>query len=356
MGYSMKAPISRLARRSFMMVLFCCAFACHAQSVKTLGELSKYTGADRTSILVDGAKKEGELALYYAHPIIQVIADAFSKTYGIKVKLWRAGSEAIQQRVMMEQKAGKYEIDVLSNTALDTEAAYKAKILQEIDSPVHSFLIDKALPQHHQWAAFNMDIYSLAYNTKLIKKEELPKSYEDLIDPRWRGLLGLEADDSIWYGALLSELGEAKGRTVFEKIMAVNSPSIRKGHSLLTTMVASGEVPLALDVYNWNPEQLKRKGAPIEVAWLQPTLALASAVAVMNKAPHPNAALLFYDFALGEGQNLVAQAGYVSTNSKIENAYSSLKYKVIDPSFALGQQERWFKLYSELVLKRNSNP
>ena len=166
----------------------------------------------------------------------------------------------------------------------------------------------------------------------------------------------METDDSIWYGALLSELGEAKGRAVFEKIMAVNSPSIRKGHSLLTTMVASGEVPLALDVYNWNPEQLKRKGAPIEVAWLQPTLALPSAVAVMNKAPHPNAALLFYDFALGEGQNLVAQAGYVSTNSKIENAYSSLKYKVIDPSFALGQQERWFKLYSELVLKRNSNP
>lgn len=80
----MKVPISSLARRCFITVLLCCAFACYAQSVKTLGELSKYTGADRASILVDGAKKEGELTLYYAHPIIQVIADAFSKTYGIK--------------------------------------------------------------------------------------------------------------------------------------------------------------------------------------------------------------------------------------------------------------------------------
>ncbi len=333
-----------------------CGMASWGQGVKTLSELSKYSGVDRTKILVDGAKKEGEMTLYYAHPIVQVIAEAFTKTYGIKLKLWRAGSEAIQQRVMTEQKAGKFEIDVLSNTALDTEAAYKMKLLQEIDSPVQAVLVDKALPLHHQWVAFNMDIYSMAYNTKLIKKEDLPKTYEDLLDPRWKGLLGMEADDCVWYGSLLNEVGESKGRALFEKMMSLNAPSIRKGHSLLSTMVASGEVPLALDVYNWNPEQLKRKGAPIEVAWLQPILALPSAVAVMNKAPHPHAALLFYDFALSEGQKLVAEAGYVTTNSKVESAYSSLKYKVIDPSFALGQQEHWFKSYAELVLKRNSSP
>jgi len=327
-----------------------------AQGIKTLNELSKYTGVDRTKILIEGAKREGEMTLYYAHPIVQVMAEAFSKTYGIKLKLWRAGSEAIQQRVMTEQRAGKFEVDVLSNTALDTEAAYKMKLLQEIDSPIQTSLMDKALPAHHQWAAFNMDIYSLAYNTKLIKKEDLPKTYEDLMDPRWRGLLGMEADDSVWYGALLNELGESKGRAQFEKIMALNAPSIRKGHSLLSTMVASGEVPLALDVYNWNPEQLKRKGAPIEVAWLQPIMALPSAVAVMNKAPHPYVALLFYDFALSEGQKLVAEAGYVTTNTKVDNAYSSLKYKVIDPSFALVQQEHWFKLYADLLTKRNATP
>jgi len=353
----MKFSITSVLGVIFTLILtLCCNSLLFAQSAKTLGELSKYSGTDRSRLLIEGAKREGELTLYYAHPIVQVIAEAFSKTYGIKVKSWRAGSEAIQQRVMTEQRAGKFEIDVLSNTALDTEAAYKMRLLQEVDSPIHAVLIDKAVPMHHQWAAFNMDIYSLAYNTKLIKAEELPKTYEDLMDPRFRGLLGMEADDSIWYGSVINELGDNRGRAVFEKIMSVNAPSIRKGHSLLSTMVASGEVPLALDVYNWNPEQLKRKGAPIEVAWLQPILALPSAVAVMNKAPHPYAALLFYDFALSEGQNLVAQAGYVTTNSRVESSYSSLKYKVIDPSFALGQQERWFKWYSELLLKRNNTP
>ena len=111
------------------------------------------TGAERQSILIAGAKREGELSVYYAHPIIQVIAEAFAQTYGIKVKTWRAGSEAIQQRVISEQRAGKFEIDVLSNTAIDTEALYKEKLLQEVNSPVFASLIDKAVPAHKQWAA-----------------------------------------------------------------------------------------------------------------------------------------------------------------------------------------------------------
>jgi iron(III) transport system substrate-binding protein len=324
----------------------------HAQ-VKTLAELAKYEGPDRSQVLLDGAKREGELTIYYAHPIVQTIADGFSKMYGIKVKTWRAGSEAIQQRVMAEQKAGKYDLDVLSNTALDTETTYRQKLLQEILSPIQSNLIENALPVHRQWAAFNMDIYSIAYNTRLIGKESLPQKYEDLLSPQWRGQLGIEADDSIWYGALLTELGEVKGKALFEKIMSNNAVSIRKGHSLLAGMVASGEVPLALDVYNWNPEQLKRKGAPIEVAWLSPTLALASAVSILGKAPHPYAALLFYDFALNEGQKYVVDAGYVPTNARFSSTYSNVKYKVIDPSFAANQQEKWQKSYAELLSKRN---
>jgi len=339
---------------SFIFVFFFASWFTNVQAqIKTLNELSKYDGQDRTQVLFEGAKREGELTIYYAHPIIQNIAEGFSKQYGIRVKAWRAGSEAIQQRLMAEQKAGKFDLDVLSNTALDTEATFRQKLLQEVASPFHSSLIENALPIHRQWAAFNMDIFSLAYNTRTIAKENLPTRYEDLAMPQWRGQLGIESDDSIWYGALLNELGEAKGKALFEKIMTNQGVSIRKGHSLLATMVASGEVPMALDVYNWNPEQLKRKGAPIEVAWLSPTLALPSAVAILNKAPHPYSALLFYDYVLSEGQKFVAEAGYVPTNNRFASAYSTVKYKVIDPGFAANQQERWQKSYAELLSKRN---
>lgn len=328
------------------------AGVCSAQP-RTIQELSQLTGAERQSILIAGAKREGELSVYYAHPIIQVIAETFAQTYGIKVKTWRAGSEAIQQRVISEQRAGKFEIDVLSNTAIDTEALYKEKLLQEVNSPVFASLIDKAVPAHKQWAAFNLDIYSGAFNTKQYKREDLPKSYEDLLNPKWRGQLGIEANDHVWFGALLAELGEEKGKKLFDQIMSSNGFSIRKGHSLLTTMVASGEVPMAITVYNWNPESLKKKGAPIEVFWIPPLLALPSTVAVMNKAPHPYGAFLFYDFVLTEGQKMLADAGYAATSKKIDTVYSSMSVKVIDAQNALTHQDRWFKMYSDMLNKRN---
>ena len=119
----------------FANVFFCLCWACFVgpalSQTKTLGELSQLTGADRQSLLVAGAKKEGELSVYYAHPIIQTIVDAFSQNYGIKVKTWRAGSEALQQKVISEQRAGKFEIDVLSSTAIDTEALYKERLLRK---------------------------------------------------------------------------------------------------------------------------------------------------------------------------------------------------------------------------------
>ena len=341
-----------IVRHLAVLVFVSFAGVCSAQP-RTIQELSQLNGPERQNMLVSGAKKEGELSIYYAHPIIQVIADAFAQTYGIKVKTWRAGSEAIQQRVMGEQRAGKYEIDVLSNTAIDTEALYKEKLLQEVNSPVFATLIDKAVPAHKQWAAFNLDIYSGAFNTKLYKREDLPKSYEELLNPKWRGQLGIEANDHVWFGALMAELGEEKGKKLFDQIMASNGFSIRKGHSLLTTMVASGEVPMAITVYNWNPESLKKKGAPIEVFWIPPLLALPSTVAVMNKAPHPYAAILFYDFVLSEGQKMVADAGYAATSKKIDTSYTSLAVKVIDAQQALTQQDRWFKMYSDMLNKRN---
>ncbi len=348
----MKYFLHFLARVALSIIFAGFVSASLAQT-KTLMELSQLSGADRQSTLIAGAKREGELSVYYAHPIIQTIVDAFSQNYGIKVKTWRAGSEALQQRVISEQRAGKFDIDVLSSTAIDTEALYKERLLQEVNSPVFAHLIDKALPGHKQWAAFNLDIYSGAYNTKQYKRDDLPKTYEDLLNPKWRGQLGIEANDHVWYGALLAELGEEKGKKLFDQIMFTNGFSIRKGHSLLTTMVASGEVPLAITVYNWNPEALKKKGAPIDVFGLPPLLALPSSVAVMNKAQHPYAALLFYDYVLNEGQRLVADAGYAATSKKIETIYSSMNVKVIDAQVALAQQDRWFKMYSDMLNKRN---
>jgi iron(III) transport system substrate-binding protein len=315
--------------------------------------LAMYQGADRDAKLVAEAKREGELSIYHAYPALTKILDAFSKKYGIKVNAWRAGSEAIVQRLTTEARAGRHEVDIVQNNAPENEFAHREKLLQEVRSPYLADLIPQAVPAHHEWAGITLDVWTAAYNTNKVKKEDLPKSYADLEDPKWKGKLGVEADDYGWFGALLSELGEAQGTKIFNNIIATNGISVRKGHSLLGTLVASGDVPLALTIYDWNPPQLKDKGgAPIEAFFIPPVIAQPSTIAMLKGAPHPAAALLFYDFMLSEGQQMLAKIHYTVTSKKLPSKLAGVPVKFIDPGKAIDNQDKWLKQYDDIVLKK----
>jgi iron(III) transport system substrate-binding protein len=116
--------------------------------------------------------------------------------------------------------------------------------------------------------------------------------------------------------------------------------------------VASGEVPMALTVYNYMPEQLKKKGAPIDSVVLQPAVARANAVGVMKNAQHPNAAALFMDYLLGEGQPMYAELDYLPANSKIQSSLRNLKILIVDPAESLDQRDKWRKLYDEIIIRK----
>jgi iron(III) transport system substrate-binding protein len=315
--------------------------------------LAMYQGADRQAKLVEAAKREGELSIYHAYPALTSVLDAFSKKYGIKVNAWRSGSEAILQRLSTEARAGRHEVDIVQNNAPENEFAHREKLLQEVRSPYLADLIAQAVPAHHEWAGITLDVWTAAYNTNKVKKEDLPKSYADLQDPKWKGKLGVEADDYGWFGALLSELGEAQGTKVFNNVVATNGISVRKGHSLLGTLVASGDVPLGLSLYNWNPAQLKAKGgAPIEGFYIAPVIAQPSTIAMLKGAPHPAAALLFYDFMLSEGQQMMANIHYTVTSKKVPSNLAGVPLKFIDPGQAIDNQDKWRKTYDEMILKK----
>jgi iron(III) transport system substrate-binding protein len=315
--------------------------------------LATYQGADRHDKLVEAAKREGEITIYHAYPALTKVIEAFGKKYGIKVNTWRAGSEAILQRLTTEARAGRHDADIVQNNAPENEFAHREKLLQEVRSPYQADLIPQAVPAHHEWTGITLDVWIAAYNTNKVKKEDLPKSYADLQDPKWKGKLGVEADDYGWFGALLSELGEAQGTKIFNNIVATNGITVRKGHSLLGTLVASGDVPLALTVYNWNPPQLKAKGgAPIEGFFIPPVMAQPSTIAMLKGAPHPAAALLFYDFMLSEGQEMLAKNYYVVTSRKLPSPVAGVPIKFIDPGQAIDKQDQWLKSYDEIVLKK----
>ncbi len=333
---------------------------CAAQSValaqdagKAARDLALSLGADRHDKLVELAKREGELNVYHVYPALPVVIAAFTKKYGIKVKAWRSGSESVLQRVSAESRGGRFDVDIVQNNAPENEAAYREKLLAEVMSTHFKDLVPAAVPAHHGWVGITLDIWTAAYNTNVVKKDELPKSYADLADPRWKGRLAIESNNHAWFGTLLGELGEANGLKLFEHIMATNGMTARKGHSVLANLVASGDIPLAITVYSWIPEQLKKKGAPIENHVIQPLLAQPSTIAISKRAPNPASALLFYEFLISpEGQKVLADALFVPTSRLIESPLGKTPMKLIDPARVLDMQDKWLKQFDDTIVRK----
>ena len=322
---------------------------------KGSAEAASYTGSDRQQRLVEGAKKEGELMIYTSAPVddMAVLTAAFEKKYGIKVKLWRAGSEKVLQRTVTEARANRFDADIIETNGPELEALHREKLLQEVKSPYLADLIPQAILPHREWIGTRLNIFAMAYNTKLVKKEDLPKTYRDLLDPKWKGKLGIEAEDSDWFAGVIGQLGEEKGLKLFRDIVATNGLSVRKGHTLLTNLVASGEVPLSLTVYNYKAEQLKNKGAPLDWFVIPPAIARPNGVAVTRRAPHPNAAVLFFDFMLNDAQPILLARDFVPTSKKVNTPLNKVQLQFVDPKVILDENEKWTKLYEEIITKQS---
>ena len=270
------------------------------------------------------------------------------------VNVWRAGTDRLLQRTMGEAAAGRNDVDVIHFGSPEMEALAREQILAPVDSPAHADLEPGSVPAHKQWAATLLSVWVQAYNTKLLKPEDLPKSYADLLDPKWKGKLGIEAKDQDWFASVVDVMGGGeKGLKYFQDLVATNGMSVRLGHTLLTNMVVSGEVPLGLTVYNYMPEQQKKKGAPIDWFALEPAIARSNAVGIARNAPHPNAARLFYDYLLGvEAQQHFVSMDYVPSNTKVQSPLEGVKILQVDPVRTLDEAGKWTGLFTQTFVKR----
>jgi iron(III) transport system substrate-binding protein len=316
--------------------------------------LLQYEGADRTQKLTAAAQKEGKLTLYtsIAERDLAILLGPFEKKYGIKVKVWRAGADKVVQRALTETAAKRYEADAIHTGSTEMEALYREKIFQRVSSPYFKDLIQSALRPHREWTPTLLSVLVQAYNTNLVKKEDLPKTYQDLLDPRWKGKLGIEAKNHEWYAGVVMEMGEKKGTSLFNDIVSRNGMSVRKGHSLLNNMVIAGDVPLALTVYNYMPESAKSKGAPIDWFVLEPAIARANGIGVTRHARNPNAALLFHDYMLSpDVQKVLVKMDYVPINTKVPSPLANLRVKLVDPAVTLDQLDKWTKSFEDVMTK-----
>ena len=256
--------------------------------------------------LIEAAKKERSLVWYTAMAIdtAKPLADAFEKKYGfVKVNYIRVGTAQMINRIITETLAGKWDFDAV--TVLGMDALVKRNIFAPYLSPEREAIVDDFKDPRGLWTGVYHNNVVLAYNTKLVSAKDAPKDYADLLDPQWKGKIGMDERDYTWYGTLVAVWGKEKADR-YMKRLAQQEPQFRRGHALIAQLVAAGEFPLGW-VYSFRVETMKQEGAPVE--WIDsfnPVVVELGGIGLGARAKNPNAAKLFIDFVLSkEGQTVV---------------------------------------------------
>ncbi len=339
-----------------VLAMLLCVPLARAQQAPQGGNdaLYLYRGADRDQRLIEKARQEGTVVLYTSLATTESIplTQAFEKKYGVKVELWRATSDKVVQRVITEAQAKRFAVDVIDTNGPVLEMIAREKLLSEFFSPYFADLPTAAIPAHRLWIANRVSFLVVAYNTNKVRREELPKTLEGFVDPKWKGRIGLEANDSEWMATLIKHWGPERGNGFFQKLSAMK-PDVRKGHVLLSELVAAGEIEVSLTSIHANAESMKRRGGPIDWMPIEPVVARLQGIALAKNAPHPHAALLFADFVLSpEGQELFHAMGRTPTSLKVKSNLSNIPYIMIDPVTVLDESEKWEPLWNKLFLKK----
>jgi len=280
------------------------------------------------------------------------LAQAFEKKTGIKVEVWRALSEKVVQRALTEARAKRYAVDVIETNGPEMEMLAREQLFAELKSPYLADLPPAAIPKHRQWIPDRLNFFVVGYNTQKVRRDELPKDYRGFLDAKWKGRLGIEATDSEWMATLVKRWGERDGFDYFRKLAEMR-PDVRKGHVLLAELIAAGEIPVGLTVYNSNAESFKRKGAPIDWLPVHPVVARPQGIAILKNAPHRPAAQAFVDFVLSpEGQELFNSMGRVPVSTKVKTHLNQFEYTLVDAAIVLDEQEKWTREWDKLFIQK----
>jgi len=266
------------------------------------------------------------------------VIGAFEKRYPfIKVKLNRIGSEKLLTRVLTEARAKKIFADVIQTVEFSMHIFSRSGILARY-TPQANSIYPKEFKEEGFWTTVYYNAYVTAYNTRLVASRALPKSYDDLLDPKWKGALMMEGTKADWFAGMLQIMGQERGLK-YMRALAKQQPSPREGHELLAQLIVAGEGLFDINIPAASVERMKERGAPIEWKALGEVPAIMVGIGLSAQAPHPNAAKVFLDFVLSrEGQKLMQTPGRLIARGDLANEQAAmlrgLKIVPVDPALA----------------------
>ena len=307
-----------------------------ASSSDVVARLLKTPDAQRQSLLEDEAKKEGAFSFYgtMSTDHSNRLLSAFRARYPfLKINHYRSGSTALLSKILTETRSGRYDFDVVDQEPGSIFEMARLGLIEKYLSPNRRFVREEMMDKEGFWTGGYHVVVVTAFNTKLVKKDDVPKSYDDLLHPRWKGKMVLDTQDADWFHTLLEYYGEEKGLS-FMKRLAQLQPEMRTGHTLASQLLAAGEYSISPILYGYRVAQIQSEGAPVDFAMIDPVISKPRMSALAKQAPHAHAAILFLDWIIGqEAQTIIAQEfGRGPTRKGVKSKYARLdhpKYLVV---------------------------
>lgn len=326
---------------------------------KTVADIALYQGRDREKLLVEGARREAQVFFYNSNTWLSTVAEEFEKKYPfIKVSVWRSDSKNIVKRVMEEYASGRFLADVVETTDASLDILRRKGIFQEYYSPESAAYSEEVKAKGKQGVFYLADreIYiGLGFNTKLIPLADAPKTYKDLLDPKWKGKMTLTNTDTgiRWIGNAETVMG----RDYLEKMSRQEVRVQNVAAAAVAGLIVSGEAPMSPTIFNSNIYTAKETGAPVEWRPLEPVVANIGSSGLTSNSPHPHAALLFLDYLHSrEGQRVVMKGGLGSPREDVGSLEQKFKKTYFESRYSLEEFEKkfgeWENLMKQLFIRK----
>ena len=340
--------------------ILCVVAALFAMSTSSHAQTTQATPSPSWVIpeLAPLARAEGELTVYSSTneqeglPLLKLFQDVT----GVKINYIRGAEGPLMARILTETRAGQASWDIMLSTAV---SRLPPTLTKAFDPPEARNLRPEARDPERKWYGVYAAYNAPAYNTNLVKKAELPETYEAFLEKKnWAGRIAVDTGDREWMVGILRHFGEQRGRSLLNDFVRVLNPVVVDGHLALARAMAAGEYMVTLSNYTMLTSNMQLTGAPLEFFPLDPVSVFISQVGVSARAPHPNAALLAANFMISrEAQQFAAQTGRLPTRDDVQptpkDALERLHSKKVIPVLISGEESRAAqKLYDEIFKKR----
>lgn len=305
-----------------------CALCPRAATGATAEEVVKKSAAlspaARKTFLEEGAKREGELVFYTSLSLTDYpkIMPLFEKAYPfIKANTYRATPSNVFTRVDTEARAGRYAADVVGSAPVEMWHLKERKLSTAYLSPEQNAMPPGSRDPEGYWQGFEVTPLVLAYNTHQVSAGEAPRTYDDLLNPKWKGKMSLGTEEYTWFNILLESMGSKRGLDYMQALSKQDLQMPGSSSVMRVQLMLAGESAIAIAARGRRVTEYKQQGAPIDLRILEPYGAEPNFLALLQRSPHPHAALLFVDWMLSEeGQTRLADVtGRISIRRGIKH-------------------------------------